>query len=169
MVSVYPAELRAVSSSVEEAFGFAETRVVSFADIYGGKIVAAFDRQHPRDLFDVRHLLQNEGIDDSSRRAFIVYLVSHDRPMFEVLTGTRRDISKEFDGGFEGMTAEPVLLRELLDAQKEMIELVVGGMPEEHRSFLISFEKGEPDWSLLGLPEATSLPAVKWERKISAD
>jgi hypothetical protein len=34
--SVYPAELRAVSSSVEELSGFAETRVVSFADIYGG-------------------------------------------------------------------------------------------------------------------------------------
>jgi nucleotidyltransferase AbiEii toxin of type IV toxin-antitoxin system len=163
--SVYPAELRAVSSSVEEAFGFAETPVVSFPDIYGGKIVAALDRQHPRDLFDVRHLLQNEGIDDSLRRAFVVYLVSHDRPMFEVLAGTRRDISKEFDHRFEGMTAEPVLLRELLDAQKEMIELVVGRMPEEHRRFLILFEKGEPDWSLLGLPEAAALPAVKWRER----
>jgi predicted nucleotidyltransferase component of viral defense system len=104
--SVYPAELRALSSSVEETFGFAETRVVSFANIYGGKIVAALDRQHPRNLFDVRHLLQNEGIDDSLRRALIVYLVSHDRPMFEVLAGSRRDISKEFDHGFGGMTAE---------------------------------------------------------------
>ncbi len=60
---------------------------------------------------DVRHLLQNEGVDDSLRRAFVVYLVSHDRPMFEVLAGTRRDISKEFDHGFEGMTTERVLLR----------------------------------------------------------
>lgn len=33
------------------------------------------------------------------------------------------------------MTAERVLLRELLDAQKEMIELVVGRMTEEHRRF----------------------------------
>ncbi len=85
--------------------------------------------------------------------------------MFEVLAGTRRDISKEFDHGFEGMTTERVLLRELLDAQKEMIELVVGRMPEEHRRFLISFEKGEPDWSLLGLPEAARLPAVKWREE----
>ena len=161
--SVYPAELRAVSSSVEEAFGFAEAS--RFADIYGGKIVAALDRQHPRDLFDVSHLLQNEGIDDLLRHAFIVYLISHDRPMFEVLAGTGRDISKDFDHGFEGMTAEPVLLRELLDAQMKMIELVVGRMPEEHRRFLISFEKGEPDGSLLGLPEAAGLPAVKWREK----
>jgi predicted nucleotidyltransferase component of viral defense system len=163
--SVYPPELRAVSSSVEAAFGFAEVRVASFPDIYGGKIVAALDRQHPRDLFDMRHLLQNEGIDDSLRRAFIVYLVSHDRPMFEVLAGTERDISKEFEHGFDGMTAEPVSLRELIEVRKPMMELVVGRMPEEHRRFLILFEKGEPDWSLIGLPEAAGLPAVKWREK----
>jgi len=163
--SVYPPELRAVSPSVEATFGFAEVRVASFPDIYGGKIVAALDRQHPRDLFDVRHLLQNEGLDDSLRRAFIVYLVSHDRPMFEVLAGTARDISKEFEHGFDGMTAEPVSLRELIEVRKPMMELVVGQMPEEHRRFLILFEKGEPDWSLVGLPEAAGLPAVKWREK----
>ena len=58
---VYEPELRAVSPSVEDAFGFAEIRVVSLADLYAGKIVAALDRQHPRDLFDVRDLLANEG------------------------------------------------------------------------------------------------------------
>jgi predicted nucleotidyltransferase component of viral defense system len=59
---VYDPELRAVSPSVEEAFGFAEARVVSFADLYAGKMVAALDRQHPRDFFDIRDLLANEGI-----------------------------------------------------------------------------------------------------------
>lgn len=70
---VYEPELRSVSDTVEETFGFAEIKVVSFADLYGGKIVAALDRQHPRDLFDVRDLLANEGIDDALRRAFVVY------------------------------------------------------------------------------------------------
>jgi predicted nucleotidyltransferase component of viral defense system len=78
---VYEPELLTVSRSVEETFGFAEVRVVSFADLYGGKIVAALDRQHPRDLFDVRELLANEGIDETLRRAFLVYLLSHNRPM----------------------------------------------------------------------------------------
>ena len=100
---VYEPELRSVSPSVEDAFGFAEIRVVSFADLYGGKIVAALDRQHPRDLFDVRDLLTNEGIDDALRRAFIVYLLSHGRPMHEVLAPTRKDISIEFERGFQGM------------------------------------------------------------------
>ena len=66
---VYDPEMRSVSASVEDAFGFAEIRVVSFADLYAGKIVAALDRQHPRDLFDVRDLLAREGIDDDLRRA----------------------------------------------------------------------------------------------------
>ena len=50
-----------VGPAVEDAFGYAGMQVVSFADLYAGKIVAAFDRQHPRDLFDVRGLLANEG------------------------------------------------------------------------------------------------------------
>jgi predicted nucleotidyltransferase component of viral defense system len=60
---VYEPELRGVRPVVEDAFGFAEINVVSFADLYAGKIVAALDRQHPRDLFDVRDLLAHEGID----------------------------------------------------------------------------------------------------------
>ena len=47
---VYNPELRVVSPTVEEAFGFAEARVVSSADLYAGKMVAGLDRQHPRDF-----------------------------------------------------------------------------------------------------------------------
>ncbi len=73
---VFDPELRPVSPKVEDQFGFAEARIVSFADLYAGKLVAALDRQHPRDLFDVRDLLANEGIGDDLRRAFLVYLIS---------------------------------------------------------------------------------------------
>jgi len=72
---VYPPAVRSVSPRVEDEFGFAEIQVVSFPDLYAGKIVAALDRQHPRDLFDVRGLLVNEGIDDRLRKAFLVYLL----------------------------------------------------------------------------------------------
>jgi predicted nucleotidyltransferase component of viral defense system len=50
---VFEQEIRSVSQGVEETFGYAQMQVVSFADLYAGKIVAALDRQHPRDLFDV--------------------------------------------------------------------------------------------------------------------
>jgi predicted nucleotidyltransferase component of viral defense system len=162
--TVYEPETLSVSETVESAFGFAEMPVVSFADLYAGKIVAALDRQHPRDLFDVRDLLANEGIDDALRKAFIVYLLSHDRPMSEVLAPTRKDISDEFLRGFEGMTEQPVSRDELIAAREALIAGIVGTMPKAHRQFLISFERGEPDWDLLGVSGAMDLPAVKWRQ-----
>jgi len=165
---VFEPETRRVSSKVEEMFGFAEMRVVSFADLFAGKLVAALDRQHPRDLFDVRVLLAKEGVDDALRRAFVVYLLSHDRPMSEVLAPTRIDISQEYKRGFRGMADVPVHLHELIDAREAMIAEVVSKMPREHRRFLISFEKGKPDWGLFGLPDAAELPAVKW-RQLNLD
>ena len=165
---VFEPETRTVTAAVEESFGFAEMQVVSFADLYGGKIVAALDRQHPRDLFDMRGLLANEGIDDNLRRAFIVYLLSHGRPMHEVITARRKDISHEYQRGFAGMTDQPVALDELLAAREATIEAVIGGMPDDHRRFLVSFERGEPDWPLLGLDHVADLPAVRW-RQLNLD
>lgn len=170
---VFEAELRSVAEDVEEAFGFAEMRLVSFADLYAGKAVATLDRQHPRDLFDARDLLANEGIDDALRRAFVAYMLSHDRPMFEVLAPTRKDIKGLFERDFNGMTNEPVSLEELVAAREAFIKDMVGNMPSEHREFLISFEKGKPEWDLLGLPHVADLPAVKWRQlnldKLSAE
>jgi predicted nucleotidyltransferase component of viral defense system len=162
---VYEPETRAVSDPVEAEFGFAEMPVVSFADLYAGKIVAALDRQHPRDLFDIKDLLANEGIDDALRKAFIVYLLSHDRPMSEVLSSRQKDISDEFLHGFEGMTEEAVTREELIAARVALVKEIVGNMPDEHRKFLLSFERGEPDWKLLGIPDAEKLPAVRWRQQ----
>jgi predicted nucleotidyltransferase component of viral defense system len=160
---VYEPAVKRVSAKVEEEFGFAEMPVVHFADLYAGKIMAALDRQHPRDLFDVRGLLANEGIDDTLRKAFIVYLLSHHRPMAEVLAPPKLDISVEYRRGFEGMVQQPVSLDDLLKAREDLISGIVGKMPEQHKRFLISVKRGDPDWSLLGLPGAKDLPAVRWK------
>jgi hypothetical protein len=159
---VYEPQLRSVSARVEEEFGFTEMAVVSFADLYAGKIVAALDRQHPRDLFDVRDLLANEGIDDEMRRAFIVYLVSANRPFAELLAPARLDIAEEFARGFEGMTDTPVTIEQLAQTREDLIADIVGKMPAEHRKFLVSFKDGKPDWASLGVPGVDALPAVRW-------
>lgn len=163
--TVYDPAVTSVVPAVEDAFGFAEMQVVSFADLYAGKIVAAFDRQHPRDLFDVRGLLANEGVNDALRRAFLVYLISHNRPMAEVLAPTRKPLREEFERGFVGMTEEPVTLTELEAAREAIIAEMVAAMPEDHRRFLVSFKQGEPAWELLGIPEAQHLPAVMWKQR----
>lgn len=160
--AVYDPVITNVAPMVEESFGYARMSVVSFADLYAGKIVAALDRQHPRDLFDVRDLLANEGVSDELRRAFIVYLLSHDRPMAEVLAPTRKPLEAEFARGFEGMTRDPVLLEELVAARESLVAAIVGEMPDTHRHFLLGFKRGRPDWALLGIPTAAELPAVRW-------
>jgi hypothetical protein len=124
--------------------------------------VAALDRQHPRDFFDTRELLANEGIDDTLRRSFLVYLVSAKRPIHEILTARRRDMTADFERGFDGMTEEPVTLEELNAARETFVAQVVGKMPDAHRKFLVSFVRGTPDWASIGLPEAANLPAVKF-------
>lgn len=93
--------------------------------------------------------------------------------MSEVLAPTRRDIALEFERGFVGMTAELVLLDDLLEAREAIIADAVGNMPDAHRHFLVAFKRGEPDWDLLGLPHVADLPAVKWRQqnydKLSSD
>ncbi len=72
--------LMQVTENVQNEFGlFAAINVVSQGELYGGKICAALDRQHPRDLFDVFHLFENEGITEEIRLGFIAALLGHSR------------------------------------------------------------------------------------------
>lgn len=160
--SVFPVTMRTVAPRAEADFGFVQMQVVSFADLYGGKIVAALDRQHPRDLFDVRGLLRNEGVDDALRQAFAVYLISHRRPMAEILTMRPKDITGEYERGFAGMTDEPVTLDELLAARTAIKVIIANAMPDTHRRLLLSVEEGQPDWSLLDFDGVAALPSVQW-------
>lgn len=163
---VFEPETRAVSDAVEEAFGFAEIAVVSFPDLYAGKLVAALDRQHPRDFFDVRELMANEGIGDDLRQAFLVYLLSHDRPIDEVVAPTRKNIEFEYERGFVGMTDQEVSLGDLLDMREVLINSIVKKMPEAHRQLIIAFVKGVGvDWTSVGLSDMSGLPAIRWRQQ----
>lgn len=151
-----------VAQKTEEEFGFAEINVLSFADIYAGKIMAALDRQHPRDLFDVHQLLEKEGITDELRTALIVYLISHDHSPHSLLDPVLRDISQDFEQNFVGMTTERIELDTLLEAREKLIADVTENMPDSHKEFLRSFYRRKPDWKLLGIDGAENLPAVRW-------
>lgn len=140
-----------------------EIPVVSLEDMYGGKLVAALDRQHPRDLFDVMQLLENEGITPGIRRAFVVYLASHNRPVHEVLFPTLRDIRYEYEHNFAGMTTEPVPLDALLATRERMVSELQKGLDENERGFLLSLVQGAPDWSLLDIEHLEHLPAIRWK------
>ena len=140
-----------------------EIPIVSLEDLYGGKLVAAMDRQHPRDLFDVMQLFAHEGITSDIRRAFVVYLASHNRPVHEVLFPTLRDISREFENNFVGMTVEPVELDALLTARERMVLELQQGLTADERRFLLSLVAAEPEWELLGVTYVQRLPGVRWK------
>jgi predicted nucleotidyltransferase component of viral defense system len=138
-----------------------EIPVLASEDVYGGKLVAALDRQHPRDLFDVMELFKHEGITPGIRRAFVVYLASHNRPVHEVLFPELRDIQMDYERNFVGMTSQPTELAVLLETRDRMIGELHAGLDADERRFLLSLVKAEPEWELLGIPHVSELPAVR--------
>ena len=162
--TVYEPQLMEASEAVEEEFGYVEVPVVALADLYAGKICAALDRQHPRDLFDVKWLLENEGLTDEIRKAFLVYLSSHNRPMAELLRPQYKDISAIYAGEFANMAERDVSLEELVAVRRRLVELIHQGLTDSEKGFLLSFKNREPDWTLLGLKGVSELPAIKWKQ-----
>lgn len=162
--SVYPQVNRKLSVKAEKEFELTLTaKTLSFEDLYGGKICAALDRQHPRDLFDIKLLFENEGLTEGIRKAFIVYLISHDRPMIELIDPGLKDIKQDFENDFAGMTTVPFTLIELIDARSELIKKIKRSLTDNEINFLLSFKNRKPEWQLLGFEGIDKLPAVKWK------
>ncbi|GJL94022.1 MAG: hypothetical protein DHS20C05_04270 [Hyphococcus sp.] len=161
--TVFPPEMRIIAPVVESAFGYAEMQVLSHADLYAGKICAALDRQHPRDLFDIKLLLENEGVDRKLIDAFLVYLISHNRPIAELLAPNPKDIKQTYEAEFAAMTASPPTLEALYQARCDLLQRIHESLTENDRGFLISVKSGDPDWPLLNTPDAEQLPAVQWK------
>ena len=161
---LFPTRIMAVTDKVSDIFEFSyKVPILSFEDLYGSKIcAAALDRQHPRDLFDIKYLFENEGITDSLRQAFLVYLLSHTRPIHEVLQPNELDISEKFIKEFSGMVREEINLREFIGIRKRLIETIDQSLTEQERKFLVTFQNAEPDWSIFPL-DAREFPAIKWK------
>jgi predicted nucleotidyltransferase component of viral defense system len=162
--TAFPVEEHVLCSKAQEAFElFVEARTVSFADVFGGKICAALDRQHPRDLYDIKFLLDNEGITEQIRKGFLVYLISHDRPIHESLNPVMKEFKSVYEAEFQGMVNEDVSYEELVKVRGILVGLINQILTSDEKDFLISFKSGEPDWSLLGLDGIKDLPAVQWK------
>ena len=162
--TVHPVRMAALTPIARETLlADLEIPVVSLEDVYGSKLVAAMDRQHPRDLFDVMQLLENEGITPGIRRAFIIYLACHNRPVHEVLFPPMRDIRHEYERNFKGMTAAPVELDALLAVRERMVQEIQASLDAGERRFLLSLVAGRPDWSTLGIAHAEYLPGIRWK------
>ena len=161
--SVYPPEHRELSAKPSEAFGYARISMLSFEDLYAGKICAALDRQHPRDLYDVHWLLQHEGIDERLKNAFLVYLMGHNRPMAELLTPQTQDIKDLYREELEGMSYDPIEFEQIRETLPRLVGRIQSAMSEADRHFLLDLKKGVQDWRKFSLPEIEKLPAIRWK------
>ncbi|MDL2321615.1 nucleotidyl transferase AbiEii/AbiGii toxin family protein [Desulfosarcina sp. OttesenSCG-928-B08] len=163
--TVFPTEIRSLHLEAQTAFGVTvNARCLGTADLYGGKICAALDRQHPRDLFDILPLMQAGNLEENMRKAFLVYALSHPRPLAELLDPRPQPLERIFQTEFFGMTSEPVALKALEEARMWLIQAVRSCLTADERRFLLTCKAGEPDWRLSGLPaHVPQLPAVRWK------
>ncbi|PIV94184.1 MAG: hypothetical protein COW44_05505 [Flavobacteriaceae bacterium CG17_big_fil_post_rev_8_21_14_2_50_33_15] len=155
-----------VVEEVEREFGYVEMQVASLPDLYAGKLCAALDRQHPRDLFDVKFLLENEGLTDDLRKTFLIFLISHQRPMSELLAPNRKDISEIYETEFKQMAEVDVPLEQLEEARENLIHQINSQMTDNEKKFLLSFKNKNPDWNLLEMENMdviANLPSVLWK------
>lgn len=153
-----------VSETVEDQFGrFMAVNVVSHAELFGGKICAALDRQHPRDLFDVHHMLENEGLTGDIRMGFMAALLSHSRPIHEMIRPNFQDQRQVFETQFAGMAFTPFTYTDFENTREQLVQEINQSWTDNDRAFLIGFKKGDPDWSLFPLENLSRMPAVQWK------
>ena len=144
----------------EEFDAFCVTPIVPMAQLYGGKICAALDRQHPRDLFDVKLLLDNEGFTDEVKRGLLFGLVSSNRPTHEMLNPHLLDQRVAFENQFEGMSAVSFSYDEYEATRLQLIEAIKIGFNENDKEFLLSVNRLAPNWTIY---DYQAFPSVKWK------
>ena len=162
--TVLPIERKALSAKTGDLFGVEfEAPILARDELYAGKLVAALDRQHPRDLFDVWQLYESGGLSDGMVECFVLYLAGHNRPPHEVLFGNDKDIAAEYERAFVGMTEVECALDTLLAARAQMRQELPQRLTAKHKQFLSGLVRAEPDWSMVQCPHAAELPALRWK------
>lgn len=162
--TVLPVETHELSPAAQTLFAMsASAPILAPAELYGGKLVAMLDRQHPRDLFDVLLLLENEGLTDEVVQCFVIYLASASRPAHELLKPNLKDIKHVYENEFVGMTERQASLDELLSARERVPPELLARMTDAQRTFLLSLTRGQVDWHASGIAHAEQLPALQWK------
>ena len=105
-------------------------------------------------------LFAHGGITPEIRRAFVVYLASHNRTLHEVLFPRPKDIRLAYEGSFAGLTTVPVTLDTLLETRERLFHELPAALDANEREFLLTLAGAEPNWKLLGIPHLEESQAV---------
>jgi hypothetical protein len=135
------------------------------SELYGSKLVAALDRQHPREFFDVHELFESAGLTSEIVECFVCYLSGHNRPIHEVLFSRDLDLSLPYESEFQGMTRKEVKLEELLSTRERLRVELPSRLTESQKLFLVGLTTGEPDWKLMECAHLKEMPAIRWKQE----
>lgn len=144
----------------EEFDVFVEMKMVPMEQLYGGKICAAIDRQHPRDLFDIKYLLENEGFTEKMKAGFIYCLLGSERPIYEMLNPHRLNQQEALLNQFDGMTSDPFTYEDYERTKEKLIGLIQSSLTKEDKEFLIGFKGLRPNWSIYPYEQ---YPSIRWK------
>ena len=162
--TVLPVETRRLGEAARKLFTTElSAPVLATPELYGSKLVAAMDRQHPRDLFDVRGLFGRAGLTAGVIECFVCYLAGHNRPVHEVLFSRDQDMSLAFENEFAGLTVNPVTLEELQQVRRKLKKELPAALTASQRKFLLGLVAGDPDWRLMECSHLSQLPAIRWK------
>lgn len=158
-------QIMSVTEKVEDALNTSSSmKIVSLGEVFGGKICAALNRQHPRDLFDCKYLLENEGFNEEIKKGFIVALLSDKRPIHETLRPRLKEDQRDvFEKEFEGMTEQVFTFGEHKQTFGKLVDVIHKSLTEQEKKFLIDFVKLEHDWKDINIPNIEKLPAISWK------
>ena len=159
-----PNDLVVVEKVQDDFEKFASMPVLDKYEIYGSKICAALDRQHPRDIFDISKIINEGGgrLNDQIKKAFIFYLLSHNRPINEMLCSRINDKRDDFQNQFEGMTKEGFSYDSFLNISNLLREKIKGLFNEKDKEFILGFKNNKPDWGLFE-KDISQYPSIKWK------
>ena len=144
----------------DEFEAFCAISVIPFGQLYGGKICAALDRQHPRDLFDVKYLLDNEGYTEKVKEGFYLRLLSGERPINEILFPNLQDQRAAMDNQFSGMSDEAFSYEEYEQVRERLVTTIHENLTPKDKEFILSFKNIAPDWSIYDFER---FPAITWK------
>jgi len=162
--TLLPVEVRTLMPKAVEEFEVEiDIQVASVPDLYGGKVAAALDRQHPRDLFDIKLLFENEGLTQAIKEGFYAYLLCHKRPPNEILKPTKKNMESLFKSEFKGMSKIDFTYNDFEETREKLINEVYNKITSDDKIFLLSFFQGTPQWDLFPHEIAKDLPAIKWK------
>ena len=138
-----------------------KARTVSYSQLYGGKIAAALSRQHPRDLFDCKYM--ELPTFDTVKDGLMLCLLGSDKPIIESLQPHRIDQSEALEKQFKGMSDVDFNYTDYEEARANLITQVNAALTDTDKNFILSFEDGNPDWSICSAGDLSSYPSVKWK------